>query len=711
MREIIKTKYNRRSFLKVSAAAGGGMVIGFSWLTGCAPQEETMVLPSEWFDINGYIKIGDNGIVTIMSPNPEIGQNVKTSMPMIVAEELDVAWKNVIVEQAPLNTEAFQRQVAGGSQSLRQSWKALRTAGATGRQMLVEAAAKQWGVDPSECTVSEGVITNAKGETITYGEIAATAASLEVPEEVQLKDPKDFKIIGVDTRNVDMEDIITGKPLFGLDTKREGMLYAVALRPPAFGQKLRSFDDTQTRSVNGVVDVIQFGDKIAVLANSTWAAIKGQRALTAEWETDGLAESTSYHNEELLRLLDTPAAEPKRKDGDVKKAFAEADLVIEKVYEAPFLPHNCMEPMNFFAHVTDEKAELIGPIQTPEGTRRRVAELLGREESQISIDMTRMGGGFGRRLYGDFVLEAAEISKLAQKPVQLVFTREDDMTAGTYRPASKYKFRAAIKDGKLTGYHLTGAGVNMGNSTRENNFPAGAVENYLVESHNLQSNITTGAWRAPITNFLAFAEQAFFDEVAHTIGADPVEFRLELFQRAKDNPVGKPGYDVDQSIGVIKLAAEKAGWGKAGEGVHQGFSTYYSHNTYVAEVADVVLEEGVPKVRKVTCAIDCGIVVNPIAAKNQVEGGVVDGIGHAMFGDLSFDNGRPQQTNFDKFRLIKMKEAPAVEVYFVENYNDPTGLGEPSLPPAGGAVANAIFSATGQRLYSQPFVKEQRVLG
>jgi isoquinoline 1-oxidoreductase beta subunit len=711
MRDIIKTTYNRRSFLKVSAAAGGGMVLGFSWLTGCAPQEETIALPSEWFDINGYLKIGDTGIVTIMSPNPEIGQNVKTSMPMIVAEELDVAWKNVIVEQAPLNTEAFSRQVAGGSQSLRQSWKALRTAGATARQMLVNAAAQQWGVDPSECTTSEGVITNSKGETLSYGAIASAAAGMEVPAEVQLKDPKDFKIIGVDTRNVDIEEIITGKPLFGLDTRREGMVYATALRPPAFGQKLKSFDDTQARAVNGVIDILQFGDKIAVLANSTWAAMKGQKALTAEWEMDGRAESTSYHNQEMLRLLDTPADEPRRQDGDVKKAFAEADQVIEKVYEAPFLPHSCMEPMNFFAHVTDEKAELAGPIQTPERTRSRVAELLGREESEIFIDMTRMGGGFGRRLYGDFVLEAAEISKLAQKPVQLVFSREDDMTAGTYRPASKYKFRAAIKDGKLTGYHLTGVGANMGNSTRQDNFPAAAVENYLVESHNLESNITTGAWRAPITNFLAFAEQAFFDEVAHTIGADPVEFRLELFQRAKDNPVGEPGYDVDKSTGVIRLAAEKAGWGKAKDGVYQGFSTYYSHNTYVAEVADVVVENGVPKVKKVTCAIDCGIVVNPIAAKNQVEGGVVDGIGHAMYGELTFDGGRPQQSNFDKYRLIKMKEAPEVEVHFVESYNDPTGLGEPSLPPAGGALANALHAATGQRLYSQPFVKEQKVLG
>ena len=706
------TKHNRRSFLKVSAAAGGGLALGFNWLTGCTPVEEAApAVASEWSEINAYLTIGNNGVVTIMSPNPEIGQNVKTSMPMIVAEELDVAWKDVVVKQAPLNSESFKRQVAGGSQSIRRSWEGLRKAGATARQMLVNAAAKEWGVDPADCTTSEGVISHKKGKTISYGAIASAAASMEAPEDVPLKNPNDFKIIGTETSNVDIDPIITGKPLFGLDLKKEGTQYAVVLRPPSFGQKLKSVDDGQTRAINGVTDVIQFGDKVAVLANSTWAAMKGKKVLQAEWENDGKLESTSYHNEELLRLLDTPAKEPKRKDGDVKSAFASADLVVEKVYEAPFLPHNCMEPMNFYANVTEEKVELIGPIQTPEGTRGRVAKLLGREEEGITIEMTRMGGGFGRRLYGDFVLEAAEISSLAKKPVHVVFSREDDMTAGTYRPASKYKFRAAIKDGQLVGYHLTGAGVNMGNSTRQNNFPAGAVDNYLVESHNLKSNITTGAWRAPITNFLAYAEQAFFDEVAQTIGADPVQFRLDLFKRAKENPVGELGYDAEKSIGVIELAAEKSNWGEKKEGVSKGFSTYYSHNTYVAEVAEVVKEGGRPKVTKMTVAIDCGIVINPLGATNQAEGGVIDGIGHAMYCALTFDNGRAQQNNFDTYRMIRMKEAPQVEVHFVKSNNDPTGLGEPTLPPAGGAVANALFKATGERLYSQPFIKEQKILG
>ena len=473
------------------------MMLGFSWLAGCVSatekKEVAKAIPSEWFDVNAFLKIGDTGLVTIMSPNPEIGQNVKTSMPMIVAEELDVAWKDVVVEQAPLS-DAFERQVAGGSQSIRKGWESLRMAGATARQMLVNAAASRWEVDASECTVSEGVIKNAAGETLTYGELAAEASKLEVPENVELKDPKDFKIIGTDTRNVDMENIITGKPLFGIDTKKEGMKYASVLRPPAFGQALADYDDTDAKTVEGVSEVLKFGDKIAVLANSTWAAMQGKKALKANWKADKKLENTIQHSKEMTALLDKTTKEPKRKDGNVKRAFDEADSVVERVYEAPFLPHNCLEPMNFYADVTPEKVYLFGPIQTPAWTRSKVAKLLGREESEVDVHMTRMGGGFGRRLYGDFAEEAAEISSLAKTPIQVVFSREDDMTAGTYRPCSKYKFRAAIKDNKITAYHLTEAFVNGGMwDSIAQNFPSACLENVLIESHNLESNITTGA--------------------------------------------------------------------------------------------------------------------------------------------------------------------------------------------------------------------------
>lgn len=706
---LIKTKVDRRSFLKTSALAGGGLVIGFTW--GCDPIEAAKAPPKEWFDINAFLTIADNGTVTIMSPNPEIGQNVKTSMPMVVAEELDVAWDDVVVKQAPLNADAFSRQVAGGSQSIRSSWKILRTAGAAGRQLMIQTAAKEWEVDAAQLTTKEGYVYNGR-KKLSYGELASKAVITEIPEEVALKDPKDFTIIGNSKTNVDMKDIITGKPLFGVDYTAPGMVYAAALRPPAFGTKLKSFDDSETRKVTGVTDVVQFGNKIAVIGSNTWAVFKGKKSLKAEWEKDGKLENTTNHDRELRRLLDQSNSNSvKRNDGNVKTAFAQAEGTLERTYEAPFLPHNTLEPMNFFAHVTDEKVELAGPIQTPQWTQSRVSQLLERPTSEIHIEMTRMGGGFGRRLYGDFADEVAEISDKIRKPVKLMFTREDDMTAGTFRPASKYKFRAAYKDGKVTGYHLTGAGIQMGNSTKENWFPAGGIENYKVESHNLRSNITTGAWRAPVTNFLAVAEQSFFDELASEMGVDAVQMRLDILERAKNNPVSEIDYEPEKMIGVVKLAAEKGNWSNPEPGVSKGFSCYYSHNTYVAEVADVQTVDGEQRITNMTVAVDCGIVINPEAAINLVQGGVVDGLGHALYGDFSFVDGTPQAANFDKFRLIRTKEAPNVDVHFVKSYNDPTGLGEPSLPPAGGALANALAKASGRRIYKIPFTKQDISIG
>jgi isoquinoline 1-oxidoreductase beta subunit len=715
------TKLNRRDFAKVSGLAAGGFMLGFHF-TGCDSPADIKAIPSEWMYMNAFLKIGDTGLVTIYSPNPEIGQNVKTSMPMIVAEELDVRWQDVVVEQAPLDTDKYVRQLAGGSQSIRQGWKSLRIAGATARQMLVNAAARSWGVDPSTCFVNEGMITSGKHAT-DYGTIAKLASEEEVPKEVQLKDPKNFKIIGHSKKNVDLEKIVTGQPLFGLDTKIEGMKYSCVLRPPAFGLKLKSFDDSATLAIEGVEQTLRFGDKIAVIGVDTWTVFKGQQALDATWEEESPLEDSAYHNSKMMVLMGSPKAEVKREDGDVDAAFKNADQVIERVYESPFLPHNCLEPMNFFAHITDDEANLCGPVQTPQWTRNDVARIMGwitdfmtddeKETAlkKVKVNMTRMGGGFGRRLYGDFAREAAEISYKTGLPIKLVFSREDDMTAGTYRPASKYRFKAAIKDNNLTAYQLDGVMVNTSNSTRQNNFPADCLDNYKVTSANLRSNITTGAWRAPVTNFLAYAEQAFIDEVAETMGLDDVTLRLRLLENAKNKPKEDMDYDPEKLIGVIKLAAEKSNWGNPNPGVYQGFSAYYSHNTYVAEVAEVVINGGDPVISKVYCAIDCGIVVNPDAAFNQVQGGIIDGIGHAMYGDFRFEQGRTTTTNYNQYRMIRMGEVPKIEAHFVESDNDPTGLGEPTFPPAGGAVANALYKATGQRYYRQPFVKELALLG
>ncbi len=710
--ESIITKQNRRSFIKTSAAAGGGVIFGFNFFAACEPVNGVTALSEvarDWNAINGYIKIAADGIITIMSPNPEVGQGIKTAIPMIIAEELDADWSNVVVEQAPLNTDVFKRQVAGGSQSIRFGWDFLRQAGATARQMLINSAAKQWNVPASECTTEKGVVYHkASGKSIGYGDLATATVTAAVPEKVELKDPSQYKIIGTSVPNVDNHHIVTGKPLYGIDTRRDGMLYAAITHPPAFGQKLKNVDDRAARAIAGVKDVITFDNNVVVLAASTWQAFQGKKALKIEWGRDTEAESTPSIDARMREMLQQSEAEPRRKDGDPDRAFREATTIVESIYECPFLPHNALEPMNFFADVTSDKADLYGPIQTPEGTRKSVAEALGMEESQVHIGMSRMGGGFGRRLYGGFVVEAAKASQLAKAPVQLTYTREDDTAFGLYRPAAKYRFRAALDaNGYMTAFHVRGVGVNVGSCVRESNFPAAAVPNYLAESHSLSSEVTTGAWRAPVANFLAYAEQSFLDEVALKAGKDPVLFRLDHMQRALDNPVGNLVYEPARFIEVIKLAVEKSNWGKAVSGIQQGFSVYYSHNSYVAHVADISLQDAKPKVEKMHCVVDCGIVINQSGARNQIDGGTLDGLGHAMYGELTVTDGIANQQNFDTFRLMRIAESMPVEIHFVNNSKSPTGLGEPALPPAAGAVGNAIFTATGKRLRKQPFVGDE----
>lgn len=701
-------RFNRRSFLKTSALASGGLLIGMNFFTSCKPEVKLPVDVAnlDFNNFNAFIRIANNGMVTLFSPNPEIGQGVKTAMPMLIAEELDVDWKNVIVEQGKLDTVNYSNQFAGGSEGIKRAWTPLRETGATARQMLINAAAARWGVDPAECTTSKGIIKNSKGEELGYGEVVNDAAKLDIPENVKLKDPSEFTIIGKGKGNVDLDKITSGKPLFGLDFKREGMLIASVLRPPAFGQELESFDDTETKAVKGVKEVVRFGNKVAVLAEKTWIAMKGKKALKAAWKDASALESTSFHNEKLLEILNGNKWETLREDGNIKNAFAQADQVVERVFESPFLPHNCMEPMNFFAHVTDKKVELIGPIQTPRGTAHGIAQELGRDPNDVHLEMTRMGGGFGRRLYGDFAMEAALISQKTGSPIKVVYSREDDMTAGMYRPAVKYKIAAAIKGKQITGYHLKEAVINRNMyDLIPNFFPAGSIENYKVDVGKYESNITTAAWRAPYTNFHAVAEQSFFDELAHLLEIDPVQLRLDLLEKARTTDDERMQYSPERLIGTIKLVTEKANWGTQRDGIYQGFAAYYCHNTHVAEIADIKMENGIPKILKVTCAIDCGIVVNPLGAINQVKGGIIDGIGHAMYGSFSFNEGQPTADNFNEYKLIRMTETPEVDVHFVKSDIAPTGLGEPSLPPVGAAIANAVYAATGKRLTKIPFIE------
>jgi isoquinoline 1-oxidoreductase beta subunit len=720
------TDLDRRSFLKASALAGGGLMIGFNWFAGCEPSGPPPMKgpPDQWFDVNAFLKIGDNGLVTIMSPNPEIGQNVKTSMPMIVADELDVDWRDVVVEQAGLDTDKYTRQLAGGSQSIRQGWEGLRTAGAAARQMLTDAAAQRWNVPASELTTEDGTVRHeASGRALGYGEVASEAAQLPVPEDVALKDPDDFDIIGTSRKNVDAREIVTGEPLFGMDTEREGMRIAMIKHPPAFGMTIGSVDASDAKGMPGVEDVFTidaappddsrqwsdvnaFPELVVVTGRSTWEVMQAKEAVNVEWEQETPPESTADHKRELERLLNEGEVEPSRRDGTPEAAFERADRVIERTYSAPFLAHNTMAPMNFYADVRADRAELHGPIQTPEYLRPSVAGLLDLPEDRVHVQMTRMGGGFGRRLYGNFGVEAAAISQEAGVPVKLVYTREDDMSQGTYRPTYKVKYRAALDaDDNLIGFHVRGAGVNE-SPVFADRYPAGAVENYLAEDLVLDSNVTTGAWRAPRSNFIAGAEQSFLDEVAEVAGKDPIDFRLELFDRAMRDPVGdEHDYDAERYAGVLELVREKSNWDEPPPDVHRGVSAYYSHNSYVAQVVELTLDGDTPQIDKVWCGVDCGIVVNPDAARNQVEGSVIDGLGHALYSGITLTDGEPDQNNFDDYRLMRMPEAPkSIETHFVDNGIDPTGLGEPGLPPVFAALANALYEATGERLYEQPFI-------
>ena len=746
----VKTSIGRRSFIKRSTIAGGGIMLSFNWLASCdMTPNQFKALPKEWFKINGFLKIGENGLITIMSPNPEIGQNIKTSMPMIIAEELDANWDDVIVEQAPLNTSIFNRQIAGGSQSIRQGWNSLRMAGATARAMLVEAAAQNWGVNQNEIITSKGqLIHKATGNISGFGPMASLASEMKVPKEVSLKEISDFKIIGTSRKNVDGAKIITGQPLYGLDYSADKMLIAMIIHPPAFGMQFKSMDTSQIKSMPGIKDVFSiktqledytkqwcdtdsFNEIAVIVGETTWQVMQAKKELEVKWElapeknekVQGWAgefkatipsglESSSDHIK-LMASMENKKAKVVRQDGNPEAMFKKAVKVVERTYTCPYLAHNTMEPMNFFADVTDDKATLVGPIQTPEAMEKSVSSRLGMPLEKIDIQMTRMGGGFGRRLYGHFLTEAAVISKTMKSPIKLIYTREDDMSQGSYRPTYRATYRAALdKNNNLIAFHVKAGGIPE-SPLAANRFPAGAIDHYLAESWELKSNISVGAFRAPRSNFIAGAEQSFLDEVAEIAEKDPIQFRLDLLQKAKENPVGKDNdYDASRYAGVLELVREKSNWDNSSEGIHRGVSAYFCHNSYVANVLDIKVENGNPIIDKIYCTVDCGIVINPDAAKNLSEGGLIDGIGHAFYSSMSFKDGVPEQQNFDKYRLIRHSEAPKkIQVDFVKNEISPTGLGEPTFPPVIGALANALYRASGRRYYNQPFITDKQIVG
>jgi isoquinoline 1-oxidoreductase beta subunit len=742
----IKTSIGRRSFLKSTALAGGGMMLGFSWFASCQSKtaKEVLAMPDEWFEINAFLKIGDNGLATIYTPNPEFGQNVRTSMPMLVAEELDMDWNNVLVAQAPFHPSKYGFQFTGGSQGIRNRWEPLRMAGASAKYMLKEAAAQAWQVPIEEVTAASGILYHkASGKSAGYGEMASAAAKVPVPEEIELKEVDEFKIIGKSQKNVDAKDILTGKSMFGSDYEKEGMLIAMIVHPPSFGMTLESLDDSIAKAMPGIKDVIRiksykddfekgmfdtnaFPEIVAIVGNSTWEVMQAKKELKAIWKpivarseivngfgrketkhTPAGFESTSRHLEQMKEAASKPG-KIVRKDGNPEEAFKQASKIIESTYSAPYLAHNCMEPLTAFAHVEGNKAKIAAPLQAPAIIIPALSSSLGIPAENIEIEIPRMGGGFGRKAYAHYVLEAALISQKVNAPVKLIYSREDDMTQGIYRPTYQATFRAALdEENNLTALHIKAGGIPE-SPLFANRFPAGAIENYAAEEWAIDSNITVGAFRAPRSNFMAGAEQSFLDEVAEAAGKDPIEFRLDLLRRAKENPVGEQNdYDADRYAGVLELVREKSNWQPGQKNVNRGVSAYFCHNTYAAQVLDMTIENGKPKVQRVCCAIDCGIVVNPDAATNMAEGAIVDGIGNAFYGKLTFKEGKAQQSNFDTYRMIRHSETPKeMDIHFVQNKINPTGMGEPPFPPIFGAVANAMFKATGKRYYDQPFLRE-----
>ncbi|SMG44935.1 xanthine dehydrogenase family protein molybdopterin-binding subunit [Arenibacter troitsensis] len=745
----INTHIGRRAFIRNTSLASGGLVLGFSFLNSCKPEQakETagMEMPKEWFEMNSYLKIGDNGIVTIYTPNPEFGQNIRTSMPMLVAEELDVDWKNVLVEQAPYHSEKYGFQFTGGSRGISARWQPLRMAGATARHMLKEAAAQTWQVPVEEIIAEAGVLQHAATKkSAGYGEMASVAATLDVPEEVQLKEVKDFKLISSSQKNVDAKRIVTGAPLFGMDLQKEGMLIAMIVHPPAFGMTLKSVDGETAKAMPGIQDVVTiksfkdgfekggfdtnaFPELVAIVGNSTWEVMQAKKKLNVEWQptsafSETIAgfrgketrnvpaglESTTAHKAQMEILAAKPG-KIVRKDGSPEAAFKNAAKIVERSYSAPFLAHNSMEPLNAFAHVEGDKVKIAAPIQIPAFIIPTIASSLGISQENIEMEMPRMGGGFGRKAYAHFVVEAALISQKVNAPIKLVYSREDDLTNGIYRPAYQATYRAALdENNKLTALHVKAGGVPE-SPLFANRFPAGAIDNYMAEEWTIDSNITIGAFRAPRSNFMAGAEQAFLDEVAEAMDKDPIQFRLDLLKRAKENPVGEANeYDADRYAGVLELVREKSDWKENDTTLHRGVSAYFCHNSYAAHVLDLRMENGKPVVEKVCCAIDCGVVVNPDAATNMAEGAITDGVGNALFGELTFEDGVPQKNNFHQYQMIRMKEAPnEIDVHFVQNEIDPTGMGEPPFPPVFGAMANALYKATGTRYYKQPFITDK----
>ena len=729
------TPVTRRDFLRVSAIAGGGILLA-SYVEPLAAAESLGAAAPADASLGAFIRITPDGIITIIGKNPEVGQGVKTMLPMLIAEELDVEWKNVRVEQAPLDTKNFQGQSAGGSTATPNNWLPMRRVGAAGRAMLVAAAAETWSVPAAECDTEKGVVRHrASSRSLSYGALATKAASVPVPDlaTVTLKDSKRFTIIGSRVRGVDTHAIVTGTPMYGIDVTMPGMLYATFVKCPVFAGKVQSANVAELAAMSGVrhAFVVNGGSSlngllsgVAIVADSWWQAKTARGKLKVTWDEGTTAQQSSVSfATQAAALAKQPAQRSLRKDGDVDAALTNAAKTVKGEYFYPFIAHASLEPQNCTAYMKpDGQLEMWAPSQSPAGGRALVAQTLGMKDTDITVHITRSGGGFGRRLMNDYMAEAAWIAKEVKVPVKLLWTREDDTQHDFYRPAGFHYFSGGIDaSGKVVAWrdHFVsfGEGQNFsaGANISGNEFPAKFVPNFALDSSVMALGVPTGYLRAPGSNGIAFATQSFIDELAHAANKDPLQFRLDLLASAlPEVPPATtgpqpPSFDAARARGVLELVAEKSGWGKTAlpRGTGLGVAFHFSHRGYFAEVVKAsVSRAGKVKVEKVWAAGDIGSeIINPLNAENQVQGSILDGISQALGQEITIEHGRAVQSNFHDFPLLRHAQVVPVEVHFLKSTIAPTGLGEPALPPVVPALCNAIFAATGKRVRSLPLSK------